>query len=78
VAKRSASTAREQRLLQHALQLRDAFDGRVGARQHDDAGGLLGLREHAVRSSKCVRDPMRETAGGTGGERGHRGWAQTR
>ena len=58
--------ARQERPLQHALQLRDAFDGRIGPRQHDDAALLLALRQHAVRARERIRDPVRESVGGGG------------
>ncbi len=64
-----------ERPLQDALQLGDAFDRRVLARQHDDRAALLSLREHAVRPGERVRDLLRErAAGGSGCSRrgGHR------
>ena len=47
---------RLQRSLQHALQLRDAFERGVIAREHQNRVTVVAEREHAVRARKGVWD----------------------
>ena len=65
--------ARRERTLQHALQLREPFDRRVGPRQDDDGVAFVAQREHALRLRERVADPLRVGPGRRGGHAiGHR------
>ncbi len=46
--------ARDERAVQHAAQLGDAVDRRIGPQQHDDGVAFVAPREHAVRARERI------------------------